>query len=472
MVPRDGSAAAGAGWLGQRLGRRQTGEMRTMGRGDILFYQSRKKLPVVERAEGLYLWDKEGRRYLDGCSGAVIANIGYGNKRVAAAIARQAEKTFFAYRTQFENEPALELAERLVARSAPHLNRVFYVSGGSEAVESAIKICRQYFFGRGEGSRHQFISRTPSYHGATLGALALTSYSPLEIPFRPLLQSHPKIPAPYCYRCFYGKKPHSCGLPCAWALERVIQEQGPQNIAAFVVEPVGGASTGALPPPDGYFDVIQGICRKYGIFLILDEVMTGFGRTGKLFAYEHWGVEADVVALSKGMGAGYYPLGAILAREEVADEVVQEGGFAHGYTYAGSPMACAVGLEVLNVIVEENLVENAAAMGEHLLTGLQGLAERHEIVGDVRGKGLLLALERVQDRATRQPFPAERNAHLVLTDEAFDEGLIIYPRRPIHGLTGDHLLVAPPLIVREEQVGEILGLLDRALARTSARLLA
>lgn len=441
-----------------------------MSGNDILFYHGRKKLPVVDRAEGIYLWDQDGRKYLDGCSGAVIANIGYGNRRIASAIARQAEKTFFAYRTQFENAPAIGLAERLVERSAPHLKRVFFVSGGSEAIESAIKICRQYFYVKGEGSRYQFISRSPSYHGSTLGALALTSYTPLEAPFRPLLNSHPKIPAPYCYRCFYGMTYPSCGLACARALERVIEEAGPPNVAAFVVEPVGGASTGALPPPDGYFDVIQRICRKYGVLLVLDEVMTGFGRTGKLFAYEHWGIEADVVALSKGMGAGYFPLGAILGRKEIVDGVVGKGGFAHGHTYAGSPMACAVGLEVLRVIEEEHLVGNAAAMGEVLRDGLQVLAGGHEFVGEVRGKGLLLALELVRDRVSREPFPPDREAGLVLTDEAFAEGLIVYPRRPIHGVAGDHVLIAPPLIINEGQVEEILVLLDRALARAGARL--
>jgi adenosylmethionine-8-amino-7-oxononanoate aminotransferase len=437
---------------------------------ELLFYQTGKKLPFIKKAEGIYMWDHTGKEYIDACSGAVISNIGHGNPKVAKAIAEQAGATFFAYRIQFENEPAVRLAMDLVEYSAPHLNRVYYVSGGSEAVESAMKLCRQYYYNRGEGSRYVFISRAPSYHGSTLGSLALTSYAPLEIPFRPLMKAYPKIPAPYCYRCVYHKEYPQCNLECARVLEKTILEQGSKNVAAFVAEPVGGASTGALVPPEGYFSIIQEICRKYGIFLILDEVMTGFGRTGKLFAYEHWNIEADIVALSKGMGSGYYPLGAIMARKSIVDEVVGNGGFAHGHTYAGNPMACAVGLEVFRIIREERLPENAAAMGKLLKAGLKELEERYGIIGQVRGKGLLLALELVKDRDTREPFPAEKNLNMLLTDEAYDEGLIIYPRRSINGLSGDHVLVAPPLILKEDQVAQILDRLDRALKRTMNKL--
>ncbi len=437
---------------------------------DYLFYQTRKKLPTIERAEGIYIWDHTGKKYLDGSSGAVTCNIGHGNFRVANRLADQARKAVFAYRTQFENEPAHRLAAALVEQLAPHLQRIFFVSSGSEAVESAIKLCRQYFFNRGEKQRHQFISRTPSYHGSTLGALSLTSYSPLEIPFRPMMQAYPKIPAPNCYRCPFHKK-KTCTLECAWALEKAIQEQGPDSIAGFVAEPIGGASTGAVVPPPQYFKIIQQICKKYGIFLILDEVMTGFGRTGKLFAYEHWDIDADIVVMSKGMTSGYYPLGAIAARTEYVDEMMDKGGFFHGHTLAGNPMGCAVGLEVLNVITENHLAENAAAMGRVLKNGLDRLRTRYEFIGQVRGKGLLMAIELVQDRKTREPFPPAKNAHFVLTDEAYDEGLIVYPRRPINGLKGDHIMVAPPLIITRKEIKELLERLDRALARTEARLM-
>ena len=434
-----------------------------------LFYQPRKVQPTVARAKGIYMWDTTGKRYLDGSSGAVVNNIGHGNKRVMAAIERQSQRTFFAYRTQFENQPSKDLARMLVEHSAPHLNRVFYVSGGSEAVESAMKACRQYFFNLGQGSRYKFISRVPSYHGSTLGALALTSYSPLEVAFKPLVADYPKIPAPTCYRCAYHQKYPECELECAWALEKVILEQGPENIAGFVTEPVGGASTGALVPPDEYFGIIQHICRKYGILLILDEVMTGFGRTGKMFAYEHWGVEADIIALSKGIASGYYPLGAILTTEEIVEVIINRGGFAHGHTYAGNPMACTVGLEVLNILLEEKLPQNAARVGQELLKGLFKLRKKFSMIGDVRGLGLLTALELVRDKNTSEPFPPEWNLAMQLTETAFEEGLIIYPRRSINGLFGDHVLVAPPLITTSGQIKEILTKLERAFARMSEK---
>jgi adenosylmethionine-8-amino-7-oxononanoate aminotransferase len=430
-----------------------------------LFYQTRKQLPFIAKSRGVYMWDHSGREYIDGCSGAMVSNIGHGHPRVLQAIQNQAQSTFFAYRTQFENEPAVELAARIVGRSAPHLDRIFYVGSGSEAVETAMKLCRQYYYAKGEGSRHLFISREPSYHGCTLGALALTSYAPLEAPFRPLMQSYPKIPAPYCYRCALSLTYPACGVQCARMLEDVIQRQGPENVAAFVAEPVGGASTGALVPPDEYFGIVQAICRRYGVMLILDEVMTGFGRTGKMFAYEHWGVEADIVALAKGMAAGYYPLGAVITRKKIVEEVVNQGGFMHGFTYAGNPMACAVGLEVFDIIVENDLAGNAADVGSHLKAGLELLAERHPIIGQVRGRGLLLAIELVQDRTTRQPFAAERQIGLLLTDTAFAAGLIIYPRRSIHGLAGDHVLIAPPLIVTTAEADEILNRLEKALVK-------
>ena len=337
-------------------------------------------------------------------------------------------------------------------------------------MESAMKICREYHLANGQGRRHIFISRTPSYHGSTLGALALTSYAPLEIPYRPMIQAYPKVPAPYCYRCPYHLIHPACGLACAHALDTVIREQGPENVAGFMVEPVVGASLGALPPPDGYFDVIQEICRRHGVLLLLDEVMTGFGRTGRLFGYEHWNIEADVVALSKGMASGYYPLGAIVATSEIVDAIMGKSGFAHGHTYAGNPMACAVGLEVLRIIIEDKLSENAARVGPVLKAKLEALAERHPMIGQVRGLGLLLALELVEDRQTRRPFPAEINVSQQLTNTAYDEGLIVYQRRSINGLAGDHILIAPPLIVTEEQTDEIIGRLDRALARTAAAL--
>lgn len=435
-----------------------------------LFYQTSSTTPMVSRAEGIYIWDDAGKQYIDGSSGAIICNIGHGDSKVLKAINDQAQSAFFTYRTQFENRPAVGLATRLVAHLAPTLDRVFYVSGGSEAVESAIKLARSYFWSKGEGSRYQFISRFPSYHGSTMGALSLTSYAPLEIPYRPMLRTAPKIPAPYCYRCHYKLRYPDCNVACARALETAILTQGRENVAGFIAEPVGGASTGGLVPPEEYFGIIREICDRYGILLIFDEVMTGFGRTGKLFAYEHWGVVPDIIALSKGMASGYYPLGAVVAGNEIVGTVLAGGGFPHGHTYAGNPMACAVGLAVLDRILDDNLVENSAAMGERLLAGLLLLAEKYQLIGQVRGRGLLTALEFVQDRQTKTPFPNATKMCEWVTAEAFARGLIIYPRRSINGLAGDHVLIAPPLITNALQIDEILGILDDTLAGVSKTL--
>lgn len=436
-----------------------------------LYYQTSTYRPFVDSADGIFIYDEHGKEYIDACSSAVLCNIGHGNKRVLKAMNEQAKKVSFSYRTQFENEPAHALAAKLADLAAPHLSQVFYVSGGSEAVESAMKLSLQYYYARGE-TRNLFISRTPSFHGATMGALSLTSYAPLENPFRSYVPMQPKIPAPYCYRCAYGHTPDKCGLQCAWALEKAIFDYGPQNIAGFVAEPVGGASVGALPPPDGYFDIIQELCRKYGIMLILDEVMTGCGRTGSIYSAAHWGVEADIVVLSKGLGSGYFPLGATIASADIVENVLSTGGFHHGHTYAGNPMARAVGNEVLSIILEDKLCENVMELESHLGDGLRALAKKHKIIGDVRGKGFLWAIEMVSDRKTRQPFPSELNASGVLANEAYDGGLIIYPRRCINGYWGDHVLIAPPLITTASQIDDILTLLDDSLERVTRRLVA
>jgi len=434
------------------------------------FYIANKQIPIVDHAKGIRIWDENGKEYIDACSGAVVCNIGYGQEKILEAIKQQAGKTFFAYRLHFENQPALDLSEKLVRMTAPHLNRVFFVSGGSEAIESAIKLCRQYFYDKGEGSKHLFISRTPSYHGCTLGTLSLTSYAPLESPFQPMLLNYPKIPAPHCYRCGLNLTYPECGIQCAQELEKRILELEPQNVAGFVAEPIGGASTGAVVPPDEYFGIIQSICKKYDVMLILDEVMTGFGRTGKLFGYEHWNIEADIIALSKGMASGYVPLGAIMAKQKIVDTVLEKGGFKHGFTYAGNPMACAIGSQVIDIISEQNLVKNSETVGKFLKKKLDKLTEKHEIIGNVRGKGLLLAIELVSDKISKTPFPSKPDASQLLADQAFALGLIIYPRKTLNGITGDHLLISPPLVTTESDVEEIVSKLDKALNNTATLL--
>lgn len=428
-----------------------------------LFYQSRLRRPMLERAEGVYLWDVHGNRWLDGSSGAMVSNIGHSNPRVLAAMKAQMDKATFGYRLHFENAPAEDLAAKIAEMSPGDLNRVFFVSGGSEAVESAVKLARAYKLAIGEGSRWRVISRMPSYHGCTLGALALSGYGPLTEPFAPLMREMPKIPAPRCYLDRDNLTDEQRGLRYAEMLREKIEELGPESVLAFVMEPVGGATTGALVAPDSYYRRIREICDEYGVLLIYDEVMTGAGRTGSFLACEHWGIVPDIVAIAKGFGAGYAPLGAAIAPDRLIEPVLDAGGFAHGFTYAGNPLACAAGLAVLEEIERLDLMANTQAMGDLLKSRLEGLMHRYPFIGDVRGKGLLLAFELVADRETMEPLPAAANAYLRLVELAYERGLILYSRRTREGIEGDHFLVCPPMIVTAAQVDEIMHKLVASL---------
>lgn len=435
-----------------------------------LFYQSRLARPMLDRAEGVYLYDVDGRRYIDGSSGAMVSNIGHSNPRVLAAMKAQMDKATFGYRLHFQNEPAERLARRTAQLMPDGLDRVFFVSGGSEAVESAIKLARQDALARGQDGRWKVIARHPSYHGGTLGALALTGYDPLTKPFAPMMRTMPKIPAPTCYRDRDNLDDTARGLRYAEMLRQEILDQGPDTVLAFIMEPVGGASTGALVAPDSYYPRVREICDEFGVLLIHDEVMSGAGRTGRFLASEHWGVVPDIVTLSKGFAAGYAPLGAMVAGAEIVERVLDAGGFQHGFTYAGNPLACAAGLAVLEEIEREGLVGNAEVMGARLKAELTRLMDRYPFIGDVRGKGLLLAFELVADRSTMDPLPRGLDAYRRLVDLAYDRGLILYSRRTRGGVEGDHFLVCPPLIVTAEQIGEIMAILVDALDALAAEL--
>jgi adenosylmethionine-8-amino-7-oxononanoate aminotransferase len=428
-----------------------------------LFYQSRSRRPMLDRAEGIYMWDKTGKRYIDGSSGAMVSNIGHSNPNVLAAMRRQMENSTFGYRLHFETEASEQLADKLAELSPDGLDRVFFVSGGSEAVESTLKLSRQYALAIGEAQRWKIISRQPSYHGCTLGALAITGYTPLTAPFAPMMQAMPKIPAPRAYLDGLDPQDPLTGKHYADMLESKIQAEGPESVLAFVVEPVGGASTGALVPPQDYMRRIREICDHYGVLLIHDEVMSGGGRTGRFFASEHWDGAPDLIAISKGFGAGYMPLGAMIAHQRIVEAVLDAGGFAHGFTYAGNPLACAAGLAVINEIEIQGLLENAVTMGDLLKQELNGLMQRYPFIGDVRGKGLLLAFELVSERDGMTPLAAELNAYEKLVNLAYERGLIIYSRRTRDGLEGDHFLVCPPLIVTADQIVEIIEKLAASL---------
>lgn len=428
-----------------------------------LFYISRTPRPFLDRAEGIYLWDQSGKRYIDGTSGAMVSNIGHSNPRVLAKMKAQMDRSTFGYRLHFRTEPSENLATKIAGIMPEGLDRVFFVSGGSEAVESAIKLARQYKITQGEARRWKVISRFPSYHGCTLGALDLTGYDPLREPFAPMLRGMPKIPAPVTYLDRDNLSEGERGLKYAEMLRDRILEEGPETVLAFLMEPIGGASTGALVAPDSYYGRIREICDEFGILLIYDEVMTGVGRTGAFIAAEHWSATPDIVALSKGLGSGYAPLGAAVAGARLVEPVLDAGGFLHGYTYSGNPLACSAGLAVLEELEAQDLIANAAAMGDVLLARLRDLMNRYPFIGDVRGKGLLTAFECVADRETMAPLPVELNAHSRLVELAYERGLITYSRRTRGGVAGDHFIVAPPLIVTEPQIDEIIGIFTDSL---------
>lgn len=435
-----------------------------------LFYLSSAQRPHLAEARGVYMWDVDGKRYLDGSSGAMVSNIGHSHPHVQEALKRQIDKYTFGYRLHFQTEASEALAAKTAALAPEGMEKVFFVSGGSEAVESAIKLARQWAVVTGQESRWKVISRYPSYHGCTLGALALTGYDPLAAPFAPMMQTMPKIPAPTAYLDGLDPADPATGTHYAAMLEAQILAEGPETVLAFIVEPIGGAATGALVPPAGYMQAVREICTRHGVLLIHDEVMCGGGRTGRFFGAEHWNVAPDILALSKGFGAGYAPLGAMVAHDHIVGPVQAAGGFLHGFTSAGNPLACAAGLAVLEVIEAEGLVARAARIGAVLKAGLQDLMTRYDFIGDVRGEGLLLAFELVADRTSMEPLPPSLNAHLELVELAYAEGLIIYSRRTRGGRKGDHFLVCPPMVSDEDHVAEILEKLTLAIERLAPRL--
>jgi len=433
-----------------------------------LFYQSRQPRPELDRAEGIYLWDKTGKRYLDGSSGAMVSNIGHSNPAVLQAMREQMEKSTFGYRLHFQSEASEKLAAKTASLCPKGLGRVFFVSGGSEAVESTLKLARQYALAKGHVQRAKVISLMPSYHGSTLGALAVTGYPPLSDPFEPMMRVMPKIPSPRAYLDNLDPDDNATGLHYANMLEAKIVAEGPDTVLAFIVEPVGGASTGALVPPAGYLKRVREICDTYDVLLIHDEVMSGGGRTGRFWGAEHSGAVPDLISISKGFGGGYVPLGAMIARNDIVETVLDAGGFAHGHTYAGNPLACAAGLAVIQEIEKHNLIENAEHMGDLLKARLVGLMNRYPFIGDVRGKGLLLAFELVADRVSMEPLPKELNAYDRLVNIAYEKGLIIYSRRTRGGTSGDHFMVCPPMIVTQEGIEEIMEGLTASLDQLAA----
>jgi adenosylmethionine-8-amino-7-oxononanoate aminotransferase len=410
-------------------------------------------LPEVVRAEGVWIETADGKRYLDGSAGALVASIGHSVREVVEAQARQAGAVAYVHGTHFTVPAQEEMATRLAKMAPADLDRVYPVSGGSEANESAIKFARQVHLERGEPERHLTIGRQTSYHGNTLGALAVSGHATRRRPYLPLLRDQPHIPPAYCYRCPFGLAYPSCGMRCAEELESEIKRTGAQYISAFIAEPVVGAAGGALVPPPEYFGIIRQICDRYGVLFIADEVMTGIGRTGKNFAIDHWGVVPDIITTGKGVGGGYAPLGAMIVREPHFQTIAQgTGSFVHGFTYGGHPPSVAAGAAVLAYVQEHDLVARSAGLGERLAERLEPLRERR-IVGDLRGLGLMRGVEFVRDRTTKEPFERGLRVAERIGEAAFERGLIVYPGfGNADGVNGDQVLIGPPLVVSEGEI--------------------
>lgn len=416
------------------------------------------QLKTAVGGEGCYLIDADGKRYFDGSGGAAVSCLGHGDPEVTRAAKAQLDALAFAHTSFFTSEPAEALADLLIAQAPGDLDRVYFVSGGSEAIEAALKLARQYHLERGEPQRRHLIARRQSYHGNTLGALAAGGNQWRRSQFEPMLIGVSHI-AP-CYE--YAEKPEGetswdYGQRVAQELEDEILRLGPDTVMAFIAEPVVGATLGAVPAVEGYFKRIREICDRYGVLLILDEVMCGMGRTGHLFACEAEGIVPDIVTIAKGLGAGYQPIGAMLCTGEIYDTIAQGSGFfQHGHTYVGHPVATATGLAVINAILGRNLLPRVRDMGGQLETGLRGALGQHPHVGDIRGRGLFWGVEIVEDRDTKAPFDPDLAIAGRLKAAAFEAGLICYPMRGTRdGRIGDHVLLAPPFIMEPQHIDEI-----------------
>lgn len=432
-----------------------------------LFGRSTKgTLPVAVRGEGCYLIDAAGKRYLDGSGGAAVSCLGHSDADVRTALHDQLDRLAFAHTGFFTSDPAEALADRLIAHAPPGIERVYLVSGGSEAVEAALKLARQYFMEIGQPQRHRVIARRQSYHGNTLGALAAGGNAWRRAQFAPLLVETSHIAPCYEYRDRApGETVEAYGLRVADELEAEIIRLGPETVMAFIAEPVVGATAGAVPAVPGYFRRIREICDRHGILLILDEVMCGMGRTGHLFACAEDGVAPDLITIAKGLGAGYQPIGALLTSGRIYDALAAGSGFfQHGHTYMGHPMAAAAANAVLEAIVGRGLLARVREQGAKLQAALEAELGQHPHVGDIRGRGLFRGVELVADRETKTPFDPALKLHARVKALAFEAGLICYPMGgTIDGQRGDHILLAPPFIIEDAQIDELVCKLSGAI---------
>ena len=426
----------------------------------------REDYPIAVRGEGAYLIDRGGNRYLDASGGAAVSCLGHSDAAVVSAIQGQLARLPFAHTSFFTNEPMEALADALVARAPVSLAKVYFVSGGSEAIEAALKLARQYFVEKGEPQRAHVIGRRQSYHGNTLGALAVGGNAWRRKQFEPLLVKTTHVSPCYSYR---GRQPQETeaayGERLALELDTTIKNLGEKSVIAFVAETVAGATIGAVPPVPGYFKRVREVCDRYGVLLILDEVMCGMGRCGTLWTFEQEGIVPDLVAVAKGLGAGYQPIGALLVSREISETIMRGSGFfQHGHTYIGHAAACAGALAVQKRLHEDGLLKQVTPMGALLERKLRDAFENHPHVGDIRGRGLFRGIEIVEDRASRKPFDPKLRMHARVKRKAMQAGLMCYPMGgTIDGVQGDHVLLAPPFIVDETQLDELVDKLSTAI---------
>lgn len=433
-----------------------------------------KELPTAVYGEGVYIYDDKGKKYLDGSSGAVTASIGHCVPEVVKAMSEQAQKISFVYRSQFTTEAAEKLAEKLSSDPfirAEHFHS-FFVNSGSEATETAMKIAIQYWQEQGKYTKNRVISRWTSYHGITMGALSLSGHSERRKRFVSLLDDSPTIPAPNCYRCPYHGTFPDCQLKCAEELDSSIRRIGAEHIAAFIAEPIVGAAGGVIIPPIGYYEKIKAICDHHNILFIADEVMTGIGRTGKMFAMEHWGVVPDMMALGKGMSAGYTPIAATLVSEKIIETILEGSrSIMSGHTYSSNPQSAAVSLAVLEFVENKKLVEKAAESGDYLLSQLQKETKNYPMIGDVRGKGLMIGVEFVSDSKSKIPFRKDLFITNRIVSIAQEKGLLLYPALAgIEGGDGDAIIISPPLMIEKDEMDQLVRIFTETISKVQSTL--
>lgn len=421
--------------------------------------------PVAAKAKGVVITDENGKEYLDFSSGVAVVNIGHGVQEIKDAVVEQMDKFSFVYRGMFANEPLLRLSKQIIDLAPEGMERVFFCSGGSEANESAIKIARQYQVERGKPSKYKIISRWQSYHGNTLATLAVGGRCSWRWPYDPLLMKNPHIPQCNCYHCPFGMKYPGCGIQCAKELERTIQAEGADTVCAFIYETVTGAAGSCVIPPKEYFPMVKEICEKYDVLMIDDEVITGFGRTGKNFACEHYGYTPDLIATAKGMGSGYVPIGGVIVNKKIVDAFESgSGSLIHSFTYASHSVACAASSAVLKYMVDHDLFNRVREMGPKWAERLETLKDL-PMVGDVRCIGLMSGITFVKDKETRESYPPTTHVADQVFAYCFDHGLMVLPGSigSEDGIKGDAMMVNPPFVVEEEQMDKAIGILTDAI---------